>query len=462
MKKKLLFAVIALILTAGVFAQSEADFTVDANGVITKYVGFDTDVVIPATIGGKRITAIGEKAFEKADLTSVTIPMGITSIGESAFADNKITSLTLPGTVRTIGDRAFQNNPLAAIVLPEGVETVGENSFGGTKCTSVSLPSTLISISKPSGYNGDSFDTSANPSFILAANINADFYGSGFTFDYENPITMSLMFANYIANGRKAGTYTLNMKCDPKTAEGYGYYETEYGAVLTHFQDRDATRVRVPSEIGGMAVKALYETYSGMSSIVAVQIPEGITYIGTSAFSGCQLASVAIPAGVTYIGNGAFGSSRDSTGKMTSVTIPAGVTYIGDEAFSGNELASVTIPTSVTYIGNLAFARNKLTSVTIPASVTYIGYFAFGGNDIKTITIPATVKTLDGLPITHIVVTTGNTIVMGAGINVIVSYANKDGYSSYEGGKWFAEAYQKNGAGRYTYDFNKGWVYSAR
>jgi hypothetical protein len=63
-----------MALCGTVFSQSASDFTVDANGVITKYTGFDTVVVIPATIGGKRITAIGEEAFRKADITMVTIP----------------------------------------------------------------------------------------------------------------------------------------------------------------------------------------------------------------------------------------------------------------------------------------------------------------------------------------------------------------------------------------------------
>jgi uncharacterized repeat protein (TIGR02543 family) len=64
---------------------------------------------------------------------------------------------------------------------------------------------------------------------------------------------------------------------------------------------------------------------------------------------------------------------------LTSVVIPNGVTSIGSSAFSSaTSLTSVTIPASVTSIGSGAFSSaTSLTSVTIPASVTSIGSGAF-------------------------------------------------------------------------------------
>ena len=89
--------------------------------------------------------------------------------------------------------------------------------------------------------------------------------------------------------------------------------------------------------------------------IVNLKIPEGVTTIGDSAFSGCtNLASITIPDGVTTIGNSAFSSCTN----LASITIPDGVTTIGIAAFSGcTSLASVTIPEGVTTIGNYAFSN---------------------------------------------------------------------------------------------------------
>ncbi|MBQ7165431.1 MAG: leucine-rich repeat protein [Treponema sp.] len=85
----------------------------------------------------------------------------------------------------------------------------------------------------------------------------------------------------------------------------------------------------------------------------AVSIPEGVTEIGSRAFSYCTaLASVTIPDSVAKIGYNAF----EGCASLKSVTIPEGVTEIGSGAFLGClALASASIPASVTSIGNGAF-----------------------------------------------------------------------------------------------------------
>jgi len=125
-----------------------------------------------------------------------------------------------------------------------------------------------------------------------------------------------------------------------------------------------------------------------------VVIPEGVTYIGRNAFSGCgDLTSVAIPKGVKGIGNNAFfGCSA-----LTSVAIPEGVTSIGDSAFSGcYGLTSVVIPESVRSIGEWAFSScSGLTSLVIPENVTRIGGYAFSRcSGLTCVTIPKSVPNI--------------------------------------------------------------------
>ena len=66
---------------------------------------------------------------------------------------------------------------------------------------------------------------------------------------------------------------------------------------------------------------------------------------------------------------------------MVGVNLPDGLTSIGNSAFENcSGLTSVTIPNSVTSIGIYAFQGcSGLTSVTIPNSVTSIGAGAFQG-----------------------------------------------------------------------------------
>ena len=114
--------------------------------------------------------------------------------------------------------------------------------------------------------------------------------------------------------------------------------------------------------------------YKGRSSVVV--IPNSVTSIGSSAFSGCSgLTSITISDSVTSIGDYAFGYCWC----LTSITIPDSVTSIGSSAFRNcSGLTSVTIGNSVTSIGSSAFEGcTGLTSITIPDSVTSIGYSAF-------------------------------------------------------------------------------------
>ena len=125
-----------------------------------------------------------------------------------------------------------------------------------------------------------------------------------------------------------------------------------------------------------------------------ISIPNSVTSIGSSAFSGCTgLTSVTIPNSVTSIGNEAFYGCSG----LTSVTIPNSVTSIGNEAFYGcRGLTSVTIPNSVTSIGRYAFEYcTGLTSISIPNSVTSIGSGVFYGcTGLTSISIPNTVTTI--------------------------------------------------------------------
>ena len=132
----------------------------------------------------------------------------------------------------------------------------------------------------------------------------------------------------------------------------------------------------------------------------SVVIPDGVTRIGSDAFSGCSgVTNVTIPDSVTDIDEGAFHGCSGLAdmngfvlvrnilhyycGEGGDVTIPDGVTGIGKEAFSGcSELTSVTIPDGLSSIGRFAFSGcGGLTSITMPGNVPDVGEGAFGGCD---------------------------------------------------------------------------------
>lgn len=78
---------------------------------ITDYFGNITELVIPDSIDGKKVTEIGYNrsggtrafgilgAFENKNLTKVTIPEGVVQIWSYAFAGNPLSSITFNGLV---------------------------------------------------------------------------------------------------------------------------------------------------------------------------------------------------------------------------------------------------------------------------------------------------------------------------------------------------------------------------
>lgn len=106
------------------------------------------------------------------------------------------------------------------------------------------------------------------------------------------------------------------------------------------------------------------------------EFPEGITSIGSMAFSDCNsLTKIDIPEGVTTIRDYTF----DGCNNLTEVSVPYGVIKIGIGAFRGcKNLRRMQIPNTVIYIRQRAFEGcTNLTKIQISDIVANIGDSAF-------------------------------------------------------------------------------------
>ncbi|MDD6483769.1 MAG: leucine-rich repeat protein [Clostridiales bacterium] len=147
--------------------------------------------------------------------------------------------------------------------------------------------------------------------------------------------------------------------------------------------------------------------YEFADSVKSIDIKEGVTYIGASAFGGCINAQdISIPSTVKKIGGYAFADCKEVEG----TSLPAGLEAIGTGAFAGcSKLNNIEIPNGVLSIGTDAFYqtqwldsssedfivigdgilyqyRGALINVTLPDEVKTVNSYAFAGNkDLKSV-----------------------------------------------------------------------------
>ena len=149
--------------------------------------------------------------------------------------------------------------------------------------------------------------------------------------------------------------------------------------------------VTLPSTLTKIDERAFKNCYS----LTSIEIPEGVIEIGNCAFQECSnLASVTLPSTLTKISDGAF----EFCTKLESITLPSTLTKIGDNAFYNcTSLTSITIPEGVTEIERQAFFYCfKLESITLPSTLTKIGSVAFYGcSSLTSITIPEGVTEIE-------------------------------------------------------------------
>lgn len=163
----------------------------------------------------------------------------------------------------------------------------------------------------------------------------------------------------------------------------------------------DAKALTIPRYLNGIPVTHIGPSACRRSSLSGVlEIPEGITTIGSNAFDGCTglTGDLTIPSSVTMIGKGAF---RGCTGFNGKLSIPHGVQTIGDRTFAHcNSLTGdLTLPASITVIGEYVFSccsglNGKLTLSPQAATIGRGAFFDCSGLT-GALTIPSGVVTIE-------------------------------------------------------------------
>ena len=311
----------------------------------------EKDVVIPSSINGAKVVAIGGAAFGGKQLTSVIIPNTVINImdreyrSNAAFGANNLKKVILPNSVTTIGDSAFYNNQLTNVSISNNIVTIGKNAFKDNLITNVKLSSSLTSIGQYA-FENNKLETFEIPNGLTEL---TDFLGN-------NPLKSITFQEN--SKISEIGTGFISDNSSFKIYEKYQTLES----------------IEIPNSVtsisGGVEINSAF--FELNLKEVIFEDNSKLTEIKDYLFSNNQLANIEIPNSVTTIGAGAFSNNR-----LTNVVIPNSVTSIDNSAFRNNQLTSVTIGNGIQYIGENVFykgedSNSNLSKITINKSCTDI------------------------------------------------------------------------------------------
>lgn len=128
-------------------------FSLNADGKSYSVVGRGNctamDIGIPEIYNGLPVTGIGGYAFQRSQLTSITIPDSVTSIGQGAFSNcTELKKVTLGKGIDSIEHKVFFNClKLTSITIPDGVTNIDESAF--SLCiglSGITIPSSVTRI----------------------------------------------------------------------------------------------------------------------------------------------------------------------------------------------------------------------------------------------------------------------------------------------------------------------------
>lgn len=257
--KVLIFTVAFIAVAAGaifgVIKYNTSDFVVEEGEekntvIIQAYSGKSVNIEIPEKIHLKKVVAIGDDAFKRTDIKSVTIPKTVTEIGENAFKScEKLEKVVLGEKMEVIGEKAFSDCPmLSEIKLPASLEKLSAGAFLG--CTSLK-------------------------------NIEVAEDGS-FFFDGSVLYSKDKTVAYFIAADTDFSDCSFPKEL--KTISPYFF-----------FGNKKITSVEIPEGITDVPD----DFCTLCTSLKDVKIPDGVKTIGNSAFLGCaSIDKLYVPASV--------------------------------------------------------------------------------------------------------------------------------------------------------------------
>lgn len=339
-------------------------------------------------------------------IKSLTIGDKVTSIAKDAFSGSSLASVTIPATVQTIGENAFANNMLLTDVTINDAET--EIALART-----GLTANATTIYMGRNWTGDPMTKAVNVTTgpaVTAIPANA-FYGAGalnsvsLAEGLESIGSEAFSRVNLEEIVLPQSLTTLGYHCFSSSRigsinipSGVGALEGISGATITNLRIEDGEQ-SISGSGGKISVENLYmgrtidTNVAKFPGLKSLEIGNNVTLIQNEMFANGEFATVTLPEGLTYIGSSAFANCKNLTG----IFLPENITVIGSSAFAGcSALSHTNWPSQTTIINRAVFKDCALTQFDIPETVWCIDENAFNGNKLTSLIIPASINGIYG------------------------------------------------------------------
>lgn len=373
-----------------------------------------TDIILPNSV--KRI---GTEAFYNSKvLNHIKLSDSLTYIGSGAFRNcTQLDSVVLPNTLTFIGINAFRGTKnLKSITIPSSVRTLQgtptsevQGIFQGSGLKEVTINANCI-IPEWMFFECDSLrKISIGPlvqgvagAFAFCPNIDTIIYDAVYIPDLQNPsfgssvksftfgrnvlyipanlckgmqfITKMVIPENIVAIGSNAFANCANLDSIQWNAANCENFASEETSPF-YASRQNIKHISFGSEVRNIPAYLC----SGMRFITGLQIPEGTTTIGSSAFENCySLDSVILPSSLEYIGNWAF----MNTSVLSKVTCYATTPPNCNSAIFSNYNATLHVPCQArqTYMNHTEWS--KFSTINCVDDVLYTVIFKDWDNSI--------------------------------------------------------------------------------